>query len=136
MVFFLARSFGILALFAAVFALLACRGPWLHAYPAWFVSVPAGLSILLTCLGILLLRLRATGDSSYGERLLVKATIVLATIGGIVLTYFFHGNTDADRMGTDTLWRFLQEMSFPLLVGALLFAIVASVEKFKNKTKE
>jgi hypothetical protein len=134
--FFLARSFGIIALLAAVFALLACRGPWLQAYPAWFVIVPAGLSILLACLGILLLRLRAITNSSYGGRLMVKAVIVLATIGGIVLTHFFHGDTDADRTGTDALWRILQKMSIPLLIGALLFTIVTIAEKFINKTKE
>jgi hypothetical protein len=134
--FFLARSFGILALLAAAFALLACRGPWLQAYPAWFVIVPASFSILLACLGILLLQLRAIRDSSYGGRLLIKAVIVLATIGGLVLTHFFHGDTDADHTGTDALWRTLQKMSIPLLIGVFFFTIVMIVEKFKIKTKE
>jgi hypothetical protein len=134
--FFLARSFGILALLSAAFALLAYRGPWLQAYPAWFVIVPASLAILLTCFGILLLSLPALGVSSYGGRLLIKAVIVLATIGGLVLTHFFHGDTDADRTGADSLWRMLQKMGVPLLIGSLFFTIATIVEKFKNKTKE
>jgi hypothetical protein len=61
---------------------------------------------------------------------------VLATIGGIVLTQHYHGNTDVDRAGINKLWWMLEKMSVPLLLGAILFTISILTQKINNKTKE
>jgi hypothetical protein len=110
--------------------------PLATGFSSWFVAVPATVSMLLAGLGAILLLLPAIPASSPGSILMIRGTIVLATLGGIILTKYFHGNSDADRTAISTLWQTLERMGLPLLLGGVLFTISILTQKFKSKSKE
>ena len=134
--FFLTKSFGILALLAALFALLSCRGTWLQDYPTWFVAVPAGVSLLLAALGVFLLWLPAARASSPLGILFAMGFVVLAAFGGTILTHYYHGDSDADRSGSAELSSVVDKLGPRAGILAAIVVVALLIQQFKNKSKE
>jgi hypothetical protein len=97
--------------------------------PGWFVIVPLGAAIFLLCFGILLLLVPSKGPSSLGSILFAQAMVGLAALGGIYLTSYYHGDTDADMKGVEML----HSAAGKFLIGVPALALIAIASLFLGK---